>query len=88
MGRRALTTMGIVAKRNGMEFPGATARVTKEMVSTPLRRVGRLVVDITFGKSLPAEDRVRMENAALTCPVKQSLHPDVEAPMTFHWPEQ
>jgi hypothetical protein len=26
-----------------------------------------------------------LEHAALTCPVHQSLHPDVEKPVNFHW---
>ena len=32
--------MGIVAQRHEIDMTGATARVTKEMVSTPLRRIG------------------------------------------------
>src|SRR5215213_4203972 len=41
-----LTTMGIVAQRHNLDMSGATARVTKEMVTTPLRRIGRLALHV------------------------------------------
>jgi putative redox protein len=33
----------------------------------------------------PHEPRGALERAALTCPVHQSLHPEVEKPVTFVW---
>jgi uncharacterized OsmC-like protein len=80
-----LTTMGIVAQRHELDMTGATARVTKEMVSSPTRRIGRLVITVRMPKKLGEEDQKRLENAAHTCPVHRSLHPDVEAPITFTW---
>src|SRR2546423_717444 len=74
-----LTTMGIVAQRHNLDMSGATARVTKEMVSTPLRRIGRLALTIRIPRKLAPEDQQRLENAAHTCPVHKSLHPDVDA---------
>ena len=82
-----LTTMGIVAQRHELDMNGATARVTKEMVSTPYRRIGRLAVTVRMPHKLSAENQQRLENAAHTCPVHRSLHPDVEAPITFTWGE-
>jgi putative redox protein len=80
-----LTTMGIVAQRHDIDMSGATARVTKEMVTAPQRRIGRLAVSIHMPRELPEEDRRRLENAAHTCPVHRSLHPDVEAPIEITW---
>ena len=80
-----LTTMGIVAQRNNIDMTGATARVTKAMVTSPTRRIGRLAVTIRMPKKFSDEDQKRLENAAHTCPVHKSLHPDVEAPITFTW---
>jgi putative redox protein len=80
-----LTTMGIVAQRHGIDMAGATARVTKEMVTTPHRRIGRLAVTIRMPRTLPDEDRRRLENAARACPVHRSLHPDVDAPIAIEW---
>lgn len=78
-----LTTMGIVAERNGWDLTSASVNVTKEMVTTPLRRIGRLTVRIQMPPDLPEVARQKLETAAHTCPVHRSLHPDVEAPLIF-----
>lgn len=86
LGTCMLTTMAIVAQRHGMELAGARVRVTKEMVSQPARRIGTLGVEITLvNTDLSEDDRKRLENAALACPVHRSLHPEVQMPVTFRW---
>lgn len=87
LGTCMLTTMGIIAQRNNIDIAGAKLNVTKEMISQPSRRVGRLAVTIAMPKNLPPDDRKRLESAAQTCPVMVSLHPDIQAPITFNWPE-
>ena len=87
LGTCMLTTMGIVAQRNNIDITGARVRVTKEMVSQPSRRVGTLGVEIVMPKALGDEDRQRLENAAHTCPVAKTIHPDVKVPVTFKWGE-
>jgi putative redox protein len=79
-----LTTMGIVARRRGIELKGATARVEKHMNASP-RRIGRLPVQLTVPGSFPDEHKQLLENAANTCPVHKSLHPDIDATITFVW---
>ena len=76
--------MGIVARRHAWPLEGARARVEKHMATDPVRRVGRLVVDL----QLPALDdkaRTVLERTAHTCPVHRSLHPDVELDVRFGW---
>jgi putative redox protein len=85
LGTCILTTMGIVAQRNNIDMAGATARVTKEMVSQPVRRIGKLSVTIRMPRKLSEDDQRRLENAAHICPVKKSLHQDVEVPIEFVW---
>lgn len=80
-----LTTMGIVAQRNNLDMTGATANVTKEMVAQPTRRIGRLALHVHMPNKLSPEDQQRLENAAHTCPVHKSMHPDVQMPITFTW---
>jgi putative redox protein len=82
-----LTTMGIVAQRNNIDITGARVRVTKEMVAQPTRRVGMLGVEIVMPRALGEDDQKRLENAAHTCPVAKSIHPDVKVPVTFKWGE-
>jgi len=85
MGSCMLTIMGIVARRHGLDIRGATARVDKTMSQNP-RRIGKLPVAITVPGNFTAEQRKLLEKAALGCPVHKSLHPDIEAPVTFAWP--
>jgi uncharacterized OsmC-like protein len=78
-----LTTMAIVAKRDGVELEGAHAEVGKDMSTTPPRRIAALPVKVTLPAKLPADYRAKLENAARTCPVHKSLHPDVKAEIAF-----
>jgi putative redox protein len=82
LGSCILTTMAIVAERDGLSLEGAKADVEKEMVVKP-RRIGSLKVNITLPNSLNDEQRKKLEEAALHCPVHASLHPDVQIPLTF-----
>jgi len=80
-----LTVMGLVGKRNGLDLSGLRGRVTKEMASAPLRRIGRLQIVIDLPAGLAPADRKKLEAAAASCPVKQSLHPDVVVDLTFRY---
>lgn len=79
------TTMAIVADRNGVDLTGLTARVRKHMTSEPPRRIAKLEVDIKIPLPAGHEHRARLEAAANGCPVRRSLHPDVEVVETFSW---
>ena len=80
-----VTTMGISAQRHNIDMAGTTANVQKEMVTAPLRRIGKLTVEITVPTKLSQDDEQRLRHAALACPVHKSLHPDVQIPVTFYW---
>jgi len=84
LGSCMLTVMGILARRKGWAIEGARARVEKHMVVEPVRRIGKLVVEFDM-PALPESARTMLERAAHTCPVHQSLHPDVELDIRFHW---
>ena len=85
LGTCMLTTMGIVARTLNVDLTGATATVEKEMSSTPPRRINRLTVAIRVPRTTSPENQQRLENAAHTCPVKKSIHPDIETPIDFVW---
>jgi putative redox protein len=55
------------------------------MAASPARRIGRLKVEIYVPGKLSDEQRTLLENAAHTCPVHKSLHPDIDVPVIFHW---
>jgi putative redox protein len=89
LGTCILTTMGIVAQRNGIDIDGTRVHVIKEMVSQPVRRIGALRTTVIFpadkAPKLSPQDRQRLEAAGLHCPVHRSLHPDVAAPIDFKY---
>ena len=87
LGSCALTTMGIVAAREGWELTGSSARVEKHMVADPARRVGRVVVRFALPAGLGPDARARLEATAHGCPVMRSIHPDLATELEFAWGE-
>lgn len=85
LGTCMVTIMGIYAERHGFNIKGTKVSVTKEMGAPPTRRVGKLGVTIEIPLPPDHAQRTALENAALTCPVHKSLHPDVEIPVSFVW---
>ena len=85
LGTCILTVLGLVARRKGFDLGATRVHVVKEMTSTPVRRIGRLHATVTLAPTLTLgpDDRSLLERAAHTCPVKQSLHPDVAVEITF-----
>jgi putative redox protein len=81
-----LTTMAIQGEPLGADIKGATATVKKEMAPNPRRVVG-LPVTITMPKGIKHELRAKLEEIANNCPVKKSLHPEIEAPIEFSYPD-
>ena len=82
-----LTTMAIVAQRDGIELVGSEVEVTKIMTQTPPRRVARLEINLKLKTNivLSSEQVKKLENTAHKCPVSLSLHPDVEQILMFEW---
>lgn len=80
-----MTVMGISARRTGHVLDGSRVHVEKHMVADPVRRVGRLVAHFELPAGVPAEARAELEHAAHTCPVRQSIHPEIETEIRFVW---
>jgi putative redox protein len=85
LGTCMLTIMGIAAQRMEIDLVAATVVVTKEMSATPPRRISRLAVTLNVPLKLSEEQKQKLQNAAMTCPVHKSLHPDVQTPIAFNW---
>lgn len=79
-----LTVMGIKARDMGVDLKGSTASVTKVMASNP-RRISRIEVQLELPAAANDKERKILENTGMTCPVHQSLHPDIERDITFSW---
>jgi len=85
MGTCMATVMGIFAERHAINLRGMKITVGKEMVQVPVRRIARLTCEIVMPLPATHPQREALERTALTCPVHQSLHPEVEKPVTFVW---
>jgi uncharacterized OsmC-like protein len=80
-----LTIMGIKARYLKLDLTGTTASVVKVMGSNP-RRIIEIKIDVRFQKSFESKTKTLLEKAALTCPVSNSLHPDLIQNISFIWP--
>lgn len=87
LGNCAMTIMGILAKREGIEFIGSEIEVTKIMSAEAPRRIVKVIVDFTMKtpKALSEEVQAKYVRAAHTCPVSLSLHPEIEQVFNFNW---
>jgi putative redox protein len=85
LGTCMMTIMGITARRLEIDLTGTQVTVTKEMVTAPVRRIGRLGVTIHVPRDLPEEQKIKLQSAAQACPVCRSLHPDIQTPVEFRW---
>ena len=77
-----MTIMGIVAKRDGIKLEGTTFRAEKHMSENP-RKISKLVLEFNMPGGLTGEQKKKLEKFAHTCPVHQSLHPDIEQDIKF-----
>lgn len=82
-----LTTMAIRANDLEIKIKGATISTKKIMGNAP-RRITALHLHFQWpeGVVYPAEERKRLEEIAWSCPVKESIHPDIEISVDFNWP--
>ncbi len=82
-----LSVMGIVSmKENITKSDGATAKVIKVMYAEP-RRIGEIHISITMpANNFSDKEKKIYENAAHTCPVAKSLHPDLKQIIEFVYP--
>lgn len=85
LGSCIITTMAIAIEKSNLDFDikDATFSVTKEMNTDP-RRIKKLTVKIEV-PNVPENRRAFLERVAGHCPVKLSLHPDVEVIEEFIW---
>ncbi|MDX5437916.1 MAG: OsmC family protein [Pontibacter sp.] len=84
LGSCMMTIMGIVANRSNIDIEGMEIDVVKVMAAEP-RRIAEVVLTFTMpaGKAYSDKEKAMLENAARTCPVALSLHPDITQTVSF-----
>jgi putative redox protein len=86
LGSCMLTIMGIKARDMNIDLTGVKIDIQKHMKADP-RRIGGVDVIFTFPTTLTLseKEKIILQNAALTCPVAKSLHPDISQNVSFNW---
>ncbi len=90
LGTCILTIMGLVAKRENINLTGTRMRVEKEMTKEGVRRIGQLTITVSFPKGLIISDdqKEKLNRTVASCPVRQSLHPDVKVIERFEYEKE
>ena len=86
LGSCMLTIMGIKARDMNVDLIDTKININKIMKAEP-RRVAGIHVHFNFPKNLHLDDKQKtiLERAALTCPVAQSINPNIELDVQFNW---
>ena len=80
-----MTLMGMYAERVGIDLKPMAANVTKHMTSNP-RKIAAIEIDFDMSGVVATKDqRIKLERAALTCPVALSLSPELEQKVSFNY---
>ncbi len=88
LGSCMLTIMGIKAETMNVDLKGTTLDIKKIMGANP-RRISGVQIGFGFPDNLVLSEKEKaiLENAALTCPVAKSIHPDMNVEVKFGWKE-
>jgi uncharacterized OsmC-like protein len=83
-----LTTMAIRAKDLELKIRQSSIATEKIMSANP-RRISAINLTFQFAENVyfsPEQQQI-LEQIALTCPVKECLHPEMQLNINFNWPK-
>jgi putative redox protein len=86
LGTCMLTIMGMRAVEMDVDLKGVKIDIEKIMKTDP-RRISGINLTFSFPESLVLTERQQtiLQKAADTCPVKYSIHPDIELNVKYNW---
>lgn len=85
LGSCMITIIAQAAETHNFNVDGTEISITKVMESDP-RRIGELIVELNFlPNNYSDKTKTIIENAAKTCPVAKSLHPDLVQTIVFNF---
>lgn len=81
-----ITTMAIRAKEMEERLRGVTIKTQKIMAANP-RRISQINIEFEWptGNGFDLEERAKLEEIAMTCPVKESIHPGITLSINYNW---
>jgi putative redox protein len=85
LGSCMVTIMGIASQTHGIDIDGTKIKIRKVMAANP-RRVSEVHVEFEMPQHNYSEkEKAILDNAARTCPVALSLHPDIKQLLKFNF---
>ncbi len=86
LGSCILTIMAMSAESRGFSIEGTSLEIEKVMSANP-RRVAEIHIDINFpeGNSFTDSQKRLLESAASSCPVANSLHPEIKKVINYNY---
>ncbi len=85
LGSCMVTIMGIASRTHRINIDGTNIRITKIMASNP-RRVSEIHVEFDMPQhDFTDKEKSLLDQAARTCPVALSLHPDIRQVVIFNY---
>ncbi|MFN8438489.1 MAG: OsmC family protein [Cytophagales bacterium] len=87
LGLCMMTIMGIYAQKNNIDLKDSTISISKIMSKELPRRIVEIGVELHIKTTniLTEDQKKALENAAHTCPVALSLHPEIKQNVIFSW---
>jgi putative redox protein len=79
-----MTVMGIKARDLEIDLTNSTAEVIKIMGTEP-RRITEIHIKFDMAATVDHRMKLILERTAMTCPVLNSLHPNIKKEITFNW---
>ncbi|WP_194850048.1 OsmC family protein [Nonlabens antarcticus] len=79
-----LTVMGIKAQDLEIDISSSSANVIKTMSADP-RRISKIEIAFDMKGNCDKRTQLILERVGQTCPVMNSLHPDIEKKISFTW---
>ena len=87
LGSCMLTIMGQKARDHKIDLKGTRIEIQKIMKPEP-RRISGITLTFHLPESLRLSEKqiTILQRAADTCPVRYSIHPEIEVEVNYNWP--
>jgi len=82
-----LISMGTLAMRNDIDITGTKVEVELIGTDKPVMRYKEIKVNVTMARDYSEKDRIRLERAADSCPIKHSFDNEIEIKVKYNYPQ-
>lgn len=81
------TMMGYEAEALKIDISGMKMEVGFEMSKNMPRRISKIVAELWIPGKIEDHQKELLVRIAKNCPIRHSMHPDIEESIQFHWLE-